>query len=78
MLSVFPWDTIKYRCGEERQAVILSKRVHLVFYLSGRADCARTPTHTQAEKDRMEKRQQPHSMQTTKMTDSVQAAQLDC
>ena len=56
MLSVLPCDTIKYRCGEERQAMLLSsKRVRPVFYLSGRADCARTPTHTPAEKDRVEK-----------------------
>ena len=55
MLSVFPWDTIKYRCGEERQAVMLSKRVHPVSYLTGRADCARTPTHTPAKKDPVEK-----------------------
>ena len=28
------WDTIKYRCGEERQAVMLSpNRVHPLFYL---------------------------------------------
>ena len=53
MLSVFPWGTIKCLCGEERQAVMLSKRVHPVSYLSGRADCART--YTPAEKDRVEK-----------------------
>ena len=56
MLSVLRWNTIKYRCGDERQAVmLLSKTVHPVSYLSGRADCARTPTHIPAEKDRVEK-----------------------
>ena len=56
MLSMLPWDTIKYRCGEERQVAMLSSnRVHPVSYLSGRVDCARAPTHTPAEKDRAEK-----------------------
>ena len=56
MLSVLQWNTIKYRCGEERPAVMLSlNRVHPVSYLSGPADCARAPTHTLAEKDCAEK-----------------------
>ena len=56
MLSVLQWDTIKYRCGEERPAAMLSSnRVHPVSYLSGPADCARPPTHAPAEKDRADK-----------------------
>ena len=58
--------------------MLSSNRVHAVSYLSGPADSSRAPTHTPAETDLAEKRQQPHSMPTTRMTDSVQAAQLDC
>ena len=53
MLSVLPWDTIKYRCSEERPVAMLSSnRVHPVSYLSGPADSSRAPTHTPAETDR--------------------------
>ena len=56
MLSVLQWDTIKYRCGEERPAAMLSNRVHPVSYLSGPADSSRAPTHTPAETDRAEEK----------------------
>ena len=56
MLSVLQRDTIKYRCGEEGPAVMLSSnRVHPVSYLSGPADCARAPIDTPEEKYRAEK-----------------------